>query len=113
MDYPIDRIAFSKFIRHSNIFELTRVAMAQCLESWYNDEREQFLDDMRADFDTVMEKYHFYDRMVSFSKNFEFEPPLDTITCIIAINDDEDSHCASYRAIFDYDMNIIDDVLSR
>ena len=25
MDYPIDRIAFSKFIRHSNIFELTRV----------------------------------------------------------------------------------------
>ena len=46
MDYPIDRIAFSKFIRHSNIFELTRVAMAQCLESWYNDEREQFLDDM-------------------------------------------------------------------
>ena len=46
MDYPIDRIAFSKFIRHSNIFELTRVAMAQCLESWYNDEREQFLEDM-------------------------------------------------------------------
>ena len=68
---------------------------------------------LRADFDTVMEKYHFYDRMVSFNKNFEFEPPLDTITCIIAINDDEDSYCASYRAIFDYDMNIIDDVLSR
>ena len=68
---------------------------------------------LRADFDTVMEKYHFHDRMVSFNKNFEFEPPLDTITYIIAINDDEDSHCASYRAIFDYDMNIIDDVLSR
>lgn len=46
MDFPIDRIAFDKFIRRSNIFELTRVAMAQCLESWYNDEREQFLDDM-------------------------------------------------------------------
>ena len=59
MDYPIDRIAFSKFIRHSNIFELTRVAMAQCLESWYNDEREQFLDDMRADFDAVMENTTF------------------------------------------------------
>ena len=33
MDYPIDRIAFGKFIRHSNIFELTRVAMAQCLKT--------------------------------------------------------------------------------
>ena len=50
MDFPIDRIAFDKFIRRSNIFELTRVAMAQCLKNWYNDEREQFLDDMRADF---------------------------------------------------------------
>ncbi len=112
MDFPIDRIAFDKFIRRSNIFELTRVAMAQCLKNWYNDEREQFLDDMRADFDTVMEKYHFYDSMVSFNKSFEFDPPLDTITCIITINDDEDDYCASYRAIFDYDMNIIDDVLS-
>ena len=43
MDYPIDRIAFSKFIRHSNIFELTRVAMAQCLESWYNDESNSLM----------------------------------------------------------------------
>ena len=81
-------------------------------ENWYNDEREQFLDDMRADFDTVMEKYHFYDSMVSFNKNFEFDPPLDTITCIITINDDEDDYRMCYRAIFDYDMNIIDDVIS-
>ena len=68
---------------------------------------------LRADFDTVMEKYHFYDSMVSFNKNFEFNLPLDTITCIITINDDEDDYCMCYRAIFDYDMNIIDDVLSR
>ena len=112
MDFPINRNAFDQFICNSNIFELTRVAMLQCLKNWYNDEREQFLDDMRADFDTVMEKYHFYDSMVSFNKSFEFDPPLDTITCIITINDDEDDYCASYRAIFDYDMNIIDDVLS-
>ena len=50
--------------------------------------------------------------MVSFNKNFEFDIPLDTITCIITINDDEDDYRMSYRAIFDYDMNIIDDVIS-
>ena len=67
---------------------------------------------MRADLKTVMETYHFYNRMVSFNKNFEFDPPLDTITCMITINDDEDDYRMSYRAIFDYDMNIIDDVIS-
>ena len=67
---------------------------------------------LRADFDTVMEKYHFYDSMVSFNKNFEFNLPLDTITCIITINDDEDDYCMCYRAIFDYDMNMIDDMIS-
>ena len=50
--------------------------------------------------------------MVSFNKDFGFDPPLDTITCIIAINDDEDDHCMFYRAIFDCDLNIIDDVIS-
>ena len=51
-------------------------------------------------------------RMVSFNKNFKFDIPLDTITCMITINDDEDDYRMSYRAIFDYDMNIIDDVIS-
>ena len=67
---------------------------------------------MRADLKTVMETYRFYNRMVSFNKNFEFDIPLDTITCMITINDDEDDYRMSYRAIFDYDMNIIDDVIS-
>ena len=112
MDFPINRNAFDQFICNSNIFELTQVAMLQCLKNWYNDEREQFLDDMRADFDTVMERYHFYDSMVSFNKSFEFNPPLDTTTCIITINDDEDDYCMCYRAIFDYDINMIDDMIS-
>ena len=112
MDFPINRNAFDQFICNSNIFELTQVAMLQCLKNWYNEEREPFLDDMRADFDTVMERYHFYDSMVSFNKSFEFNPPLDTTTCIITINDDEDDYCMCYRAIFDYDINMIDDMIS-
>ena len=109
---PMDRSAFSKFIEESDIFRSTRDAMERCLKNWYDDEREQFIHDMRADLKTVMETYHFYNRMVSFNKNFEFDPPLDTITCMITINDDEDDYRMNYRAIFDYDMNIIDDVIS-
>ncbi len=112
MRLPMDKHAFSEFIENSDIFRLTRDAMKQCLTNWYDDERDQFVDNLRADFDTVMRTYRFYDTMVSFNKNFNFDPPLDTITCIITINDEENDYCLSYRAIFDYDLNIIDDVIS-
>ena len=62
----MDKYAFSEFIEKSNIFRLTRDAMGRCLRNWYNDEREQFVHDMRADLKTVMETYRFYNRMVSF-----------------------------------------------
>ena len=110
---PMDRYAFGKFIEESDIFRLTRDAMECCLRNWYHDERAQFVHDMRADLKTVMEPYHFYNRMVSFNKNFEFDMPLDTITCMITINDEEDDDCASYLATFDYDLDIIDDSLER
>ena len=112
MKLPIDRNAFSEFIRQSDIFGTTWKAMERCLKNWYSDDREQFVDDMRADLETVIKTYRFHNAMVSFNKDFGFDPPLDTITCIIAINDDEDDHCMFYRAIFDCDLNIIDDVIS-
>ncbi|NMA66825.1 MAG: hypothetical protein GX957_11415 [Clostridiaceae bacterium] len=111
MKLPIDRNAFSEYIVESNIFELTRKAMYICLENWYNDEPKQFVEDVRADFDTTIKTYHFYNEMVSFSKNFNFEPALDSIACIIRITDEDDDCCISYRAIFDYDLNIIDDII--
>lgn len=107
MRLPIDNRVFSEFIEESDIFRLTRESMKQCLKNWYNDGREQFVDAMRADFDTVMKTYHFYDTVVSFNKNFNFDPPLDTITCITTINDGEDDYCTAY-----YDLNIIDDAIS-
>ena len=112
MKMPIDREAFSEFVEQSGIFATAQKYMEQCLKSWYMDEPEQFADDMRADLETVMKTYLFHNAMVSFNKDFGFDPPLDTITCIIAINDDEDDHCMFYRAIFDCDLNIIDDVIS-
>ena len=67
---------------------------------------------MRADLETVIKTYRFHNTMVSFDKDFSFDPPLDTITCTITINDGEGGPCMFYRAIFDYDLNIIDDIIS-
>lgn len=111
MKFPIDKNELSQFIIETNIFELPRTAMYKCLENWYNDEPDQFNEDMGTDYDTVRNTYHFYDEIVSFNKNFNFEPALDTISCIIRITDEEDCCCMSYRAIFDYDFNMIEDVI--
>ena len=67
---------------------------------------------MRADFDTVMTLYCFYNAMVSVDKNYNFEPELSTITCRITINDAEDNYCSAYWSVFDFDLNIIDDIIS-
>lgn len=112
MKIPIDREAFSEFVEQSGIFGTAQKSMGQCLKNWYIDGWEPFTDDMRADLETVMRTYRFHNAMVSFNKDFHFDPPLDTITCTITINDDEDDHCMFYRAIFDCDLNIIDDVIS-
>ena len=60
--------------------------------------------------DTVMKTYRFENTMVSFNKNFKFEPPFDTISGKITICDENGDYCMTYQAIFDYDLNIIDDM---
>ena len=112
MKIPVDTDLFSVFIDESQIFEKTRALLRQYLESWYMDEPQQFIDGMWADFETVMTTYHIENWMVSFNKNFSFDPPLDTITCRLTISDAEDSYCTSYKATFDFALNPIDDTLT-
>lgn len=83
--------------------------MREYLTNWYSDNTETFTEDMRADLTTVLERYHFYNEFVSIDENFNFAPPLDTVTCTIRITDEEDDCCARYRAVFDYQLNVIDD----
>lgn len=108
--FPMDKDTFSKFIEESNIFVLTRESLYECLENWYKDEPEQFIEELGADINTVMKTYRFENTMVSFNKNFKFEPPLDTISGKITICDENGDYCMTYQAIFDYDLNIIDDM---
>lgn len=113
MKLPVDKDLFSEFIEKSDIFGLTQKYMYEYLKNWYSDDKTRFIENMRADLDTVLSKYHFYEEKVSFDKNFNFEPPADTITCIICITHEDDDICIDYRykAIFDYGLNIIDDYM--
>ncbi len=110
MILPMDKDDFSKFIEESNILILTKESLYECLENWYKDEPEQFIEELGADINTVMKTYRFENTMVSFNKNFKFEPPLDTISGKITICDENGDYCMTYQAIFDYDLNIIDDM---
>lgn len=112
MIFPMDKNAFSSFIEESNLFRMTKEYLWVNLESWYREEPEQFIENLWADFDTVMKTYRFESTMVSFNKNFNFEPPLDTISCKITIYDSEGDYCTTYKAVFDYDLNVLDDMFS-
>lgn len=113
MNVPMHSAAFERFIQESQLFARTQLALLQCLKSWYADDPEQFTEDLRADLDTVLHSYRFENVMVSLNKNYNFDPPLDTISGKITIYDEEGSYCMNYQAIFDYDLQLIDDITGR
>ncbi len=82
------------------------------LTNWYNDD-ETFVENMRADLSTVLEHYQFRNEFVSITKNFNFYPPMDTVSCAICITDEEGDCCSRYNAIFDFQLNAIDDYMWR
>mgnify|MGYP003377875709 CR=1 FL=1 len=80
------------------------------LKNWYEDDAGAFVDCMRADLDTVLSTYHFYDNNVSIAKDLERE--TDYINCWIRITDEEDDICCDYRTLYDYNLIPFDDTLS-
>ena len=111
ISFPVDPEKFSEFIDKSKIFDKTKQFMKEYLTNWYNDDAEKFSESLRADLPTVLERYHFHNEFVSITKNFNFDPPIDTVSCTIRITDEEDGCCSRYKAIFDLRMNAIDDYM--
>lgn len=106
---PMDSEQFQRFIDASGIFERTRAYLRQYLKNWYEEDAAAFMDCMRADLDTVLATYHFYNNNVSVAKDLERE--TDYINCWIRITDEEDDSCCSYRTLYDYDLVAFDDML--
>lgn len=113
MDILIASKPFSDLIDQNGIVEKTLASMKRCLMSWYTEDTETFLEDMRANLATVLDCYHFRVEFVSLTKNFNFAPPVDEISCTINITDADNDCCARYRAVFDEQFNIIDDVVTK
>lgn len=111
MKYPVDREAFSAFIEERDIFTLTRKYLHGYLKSYSAEYPEWFVEDFGADLETILKTYRIENHMVSFNKNFAFEPAMDTISCQIDISDAEDRYLTTYKAVFDYEMNVIDDMM--
>lgn len=111
MRIPVDPEQFSDFITKSKIFDQTREFMKGYLTNWFNYDADTFMESMRADLATVLEQFHFYNELVSITKNFNFDPPIDTVSCTIRISDNEDDCCARYRVVFDNQLNVIDDMM--
>lgn len=56
--------------------------MKELLKNWYEDDTAHFKEDMRADFDIVINNYNFCDSKVSFDKNYEVEMNIiDDVIC--------------------------------
>lgn len=108
---PVDPEQFSEFIDNSKIFDMTRRLMRGYLTNWYSDDAEMFMEDMRGDLSTVLEQYRFHNEFVSITKNFNFDPPMDTVSCTIHISDEADNFCVRYTAIFDDQLNVMDDYM--
>jgi hypothetical protein len=106
---PVDSERFSEFIDKSAIFEVTKQLMKEYLTNWFAADTETFAENMRADLVTVLERYHFHSEFVSITKNFNFDPPMDTVSCTIRISDEEDDCCVRYTAVFDDQLNVMDD----
>ena len=104
---PIDTNKFNQFINRSDIFEITRSSMLVFLENWYEDNPNVFIQDLGADYNTVIKTYHFYNQMVGINKSCD----LDTIICIIRITDEDDSELMRYTGVFDYQLKMIDDFI--
>jgi hypothetical protein len=68
MNIPIDVNAFENFVAENHLFVKTEKNMVKCLKNWYKNDKEQFLEDLWTDIDTVLSTYTFEKDGVSFSK---------------------------------------------
>jgi hypothetical protein len=112
MNIPMDVNAFENFVAENQLFIKTKKKMIQCLKNWYKKDKDQFLEDLWTDIDTVLSTYTFEKDGVSFSKSYSYEPPLEYISVWIKIFDNEGSYCAKYTAFYDLNLNCFDDKIS-
>lgn len=110
---PFDSESFEVYIVKNALFEKAHAHLLYYLETWFEDCPSQFIDDMRADLDTVVHSYHFSNKIVAINKNFFYDPPKDYLSVTISIDDNEGSYVCQYTVFFDFDFVAFDDYIKR
>lgn len=105
---PINSKDVEDFIKDNKLFQRTQEMMIECLKNTWADSETDFMDELRADLQTVLEKYEFIHHTVSFRKNYDDELPVDYIVVWIRIHDDEDGYVCEYMASYDRNLECIE-----
>jgi hypothetical protein len=70
MKLPINQEYIDQFVIENKLFKKTRSFMKTYLENWFEEDKEQFIDDFGTDIATVFATYKFENGSVSFSKDY-------------------------------------------
>ncbi len=100
----IDRDNFYQTINPSDIFDKTYNSLSDCLQSWYQDDPEEFTENMGANLATVIDSYSFGRDKVYLDT--DLVPPK--IICVITITDSEEDLSIRYRAVYDTQLTLVD-----
>lgn len=111
MMLPIDWSKINFFIDSNDLFNRTAHSMENYLRAYSEDDEKNFLEDFRANLDSVLNTYRFEKAGISFSRDFLRE--LDYVSVWIRIYDAEDDYVGEYNLFFDENLNVIDDTLRR
>jgi hypothetical protein len=108
---PVDVIEFDRYVQENKIFEIGEKYFVECLSKWYEEDPDEFIENMWAPLDKVMKEYKFSWKRVSVNKNFCFDPPKDYLSVSIYLYDEENSYNSSYTVFLDFSFNFIDEKL--
>lgn len=111
MMLPINWDKINTFVDSNDLFNRAACSMKNYLRTYFQDDEANFLEDFRADWDTVLNTYRFENAGISFSRDFLRE--LDYVSVWIRIYDTEDDYVGEYTLFFDEQLNVIDDTLRR
>lgn len=111
IDWPKSSEELGRLVEERQLFDRAKESLVNYLESCSVEDPARFAEDMRADLETVLQTYHFRHKMVSLHKNYYYDPPEDYLSVTIDIDDNGGDWCCTYRVFFDFDLNVIDDML--
>ncbi len=109
--FPMDSKFFEEYIQKNGLFEKAREGLRVCLEDWWKEEPDYFLERIGAPFEKVIKEYDFQNHTVAIKKSFFYEPPEDYLAVYISIRDEKGSYVGYYKVFFDFSFELIEDVL--